>query len=91
MATIGEVIGGAKLRSVEDSEEYWSDPLIEYDFYSVTRMPVGTNFEEDQEEAVMLDKIKLKKYKGSDLSDYTKQKFKDENIAYEDDQGEDKP
>ena len=34
----------------------------------------------------MLKKVKDKKYKGSDLSDETKVKFKGEGINYEDEQ-----
>ena len=90
-----EIIGGARFRSTEKKDKYWTDPLVSHDLpdndfsVSVTYMPQGTKFEEDQEEAGILDKIKKKKFKGSDLSDYTKEKFKEENIAYEDDQGED--
>lgn len=82
-------INGAKYRSFEKPDTYWTDPLIENVFWSRTFMPIGTNFEEDQEEGEMLKKVKNRKYKGSDLSPSTKQKFKDENIDYEDDQGED--
>ena len=68
---------------------YWTDPLIEHDFWSRTGMPDGTNFEDDQDEGEMIKKIKNKKFKASSLSERTKQKFRDENIIFEDDQGED--
>lgn len=84
-----EKLNGSKFRSFEKPDTYWTDPFIEHDFWSRTFLPAGTNFEEDQEEGEMVKKIKNKKYKGSDLSDETKVKFKDENIEYEDDQGED--
>ena len=51
-----EVIGGAKYRSTEMSNGYWTDPLVQHnlggkDFsISVTYMPQGTQLEEDQEE-----------------------------------------
>jgi len=84
-----ETIGGAKYRSTQKSDGYWTDPLVEQVFYSVTYMPNKTKYEEDQDEDLMLNKVKSKKYKGSDLCDYTKNKFKEKNISYEDDQGED--
>ena len=84
-----EAINGAKYRSFEKSDTYWTDPLIENVFWSRTFMPIGTNFEEDQEEVEILKKVKNKKYKSSDLSDYTKEKFKEKDITYEDDQGGD--
>jgi len=52
-------------------------------------MPKGTKFEEAQEESEILKKVKNKKYKGSDLSNETKVKFKEQKIDYEDDHGED--
>ena len=84
-----EAINGAKYRSFKKPDGYWTDPLVQNDFWSRTFMPIGTDFEEDQDEAEMLKKIKNKKYKGSDLSDETKVKFKEENIDFQDDQGED--
>ena len=82
-------MNGSKYRSFEKPDTYWTDPLQENDFFSRTFLPIGTDFEEDQEEAEILDKIKNKKFKASDLSKETKDKFRDENIEFEDDQGED--
>ena len=81
-------MNGSKYRSYEKPDTYWTDPLVENDFWSRTFMPLGTNFEEDQEEVEILKKVKNKKFKGSDLSDETKVKFKIAKIEYEDDQGE---
>ena len=92
---IGEVIGGVRFRSVTMLNGYNTDPLVNHDLpgrgfsISTTRMPPGTAFEEHQDEGEMIKKIKNKKFKASDLSEYTKEKFKTENIAFEDDQGED--
>ena len=86
MATIGEVIGGAKFRSIKNSEGYWSDPLIEHDFYSVTRMPTGTKFIEGQSVSEMITKIKADEtitFKKADLSEETKKELDKENIIYD--------
>ncbi|MCK5605352.1 hypothetical protein KAR91_25905 [Candidatus Pacearchaeota archaeon] len=82
-------INGSKYRSFEKPDTYWTDPLVINDFFSRTFLPTGTKLEEDQEEAAILNKVKNKKFKASDLSEDTQKKFKDENIDFEDDQGED--
>ncbi len=84
-----ETIGGAAFRSTEKKDGYWTDPFTQQEFYSVTYMPELTRFEEDQEEGEMLKKIKNKKFKASDLSESTKQKFRDEKISFENNQDED--
>ena len=83
-----EAINGAKYRSFQKPDTYWTDPLQVNDFFSRTFMPQGTNFEEDQDETEILKKVKNKKFKASDLSQSTKDKFKEEKIPFEDDQGE---
>ena len=82
-------MNGSKYRSHEKKDGYWTDPLVIHDFFSRTFAPIGTKWAEDQDEDEILKKVKNKKFKKSDLSEETQEKFKDEGINFEDDQGED--
>lgn len=72
-----------------DCHGNWTDPLIDYNV-STTYYPNNDSQEFDLE-SDMITEIKKQKYKfkASDLSENTKAKFREENIIFEDDQGED--
>jgi len=80
-----------KKDSQGDGTGFYVDPLIEQALHSRTFLPPGTVVFAEKDEAKMLKEMAKKKYsfKGSDLSDYTKVKFGEEKIKFEDDQGED--
>ena len=90
-------INGFKYRSWKQKDGTWTDPLANhnlpgYEFsISTTILPEGAKVLKYNEEADMITEIKKAKYlfKASDLSKETKQKFRDEGKAFEDDQGED--
>ena len=80
-----------KKDSQGDGTGFYVDPLIEQALHSRTFLPPGTVVFAEKDEAKMLKEMAKKKYsfKASDLSDYTKVKFGEEKIKFEDDQGED--
>ncbi len=86
-------IDGFKFRSWETEPGYWSDPYVPYDFWSRTFCQEGTPVMEATSEEDMDVEVKKgnKKFKSSELSEDSQQKFKDKGIddKIEDDQGED--
>ena len=83
-------INGFKFRSWK-LNGYWSDPFEPFDFWSRTFLQEGTEIIEATSITDMVTEIKKgdKKFKASALSDGSKKKFKEENISFEDDRGED--
>ena len=75
-----------KKDSQGDGTGFYVDPLIEQALQSRTFLPQGTVVFAEKDEAKMLKEMAKKKYsfKASDLSPYTKTKFKEAKIDYED-------
>lgn len=86
-------IDGFKFRSWKKADDTWTDPFVEFDFWSRTFLQEGIEVMEATSEEDMDDEIKKgnKKFKTSQLSENSKQKFKDKGMEdkLEDDQGED--
>ncbi len=84
-----ESINGAKLRCFKKPDNYWSDPLHNYNIegyeFSVSRtfMPKGTEFIKAQDEAEMLREIKKNhdiKFKDQDLAEITREWLLDNGV-----------
>lgn len=87
-------INGKRRRSWKLPDGTYTDPFVNFDFYSRTFLPEGTEILEadtDEDMIIEITKDKKVKFKTSNLSDDSKIKFLDNGIddQVEDDQGDD--
>ena len=78
-------INGFKHRSWKKADGFWTDPFVEFDFWSRSFLPEGTLTIEATDEPTMIAEIKKgdMKFKEKDLSKATKKKFaNDKDLDY---------
>ena len=75
-------IDAFKFRSWKKADGTWTDPFMEYDFWSRTFLQEGTETISATSEEDMVTEIKKddKMFKEEDLSEASKEKFKEKEI-----------
>ena len=76
-------INGFKYRSWKRADGYWTDPFVEFDFYSRTFLPQGTEVMEETEQSDMIEAIKRNKdvkFKDQDLAEISRELLKDNQL-----------
>ena len=76
-------INGFKYRSWKKGDGYWTDPFVEFDFYSRTFLPQGTEVMEETEQSDMIEAIKRNKdvkFKDQDLAEISRELLKDNQL-----------
>ena len=78
-------INGFKYRSWKQPDGTWTDPFVEFDFWSRTMSDVITEYIEFTEESEVLKEVKKTKYKFKEgnLSIKSKEKFDEKKIKYD--------